>query len=177
MISSQPREKAAANPRNLINGGRSIARFRRKNDPTSLVFTKGFEPDFDKGVIEKSDSVSKLYGGNLQRFRILSVNRKIQFYFVAGPRHAWMFPPQALTTELSSYGVRTIDVVADDDLFIPGWEYHHYEETKNGVKLYSQIPDGFAGETCPVDDAKADASPWLDQIPVIRKFRREVLQA
>ena len=109
-------------------------------------------------------------------FRILSSNRKVQYYFIAGPKHAWIIPPQALTTELSSYGVRTISVVADDDLFIPGYEYHHYEETNNGVELYSQIPKGFAGEICPVDDAKADASPWLNQIPVIREFRRVVLK-
>jgi hypothetical protein len=172
----QPRQQAAANPRNLIYGGRSIARFRRKNDPTSLKIVKGFEPDFTDGVIEKSVSKSKLYGGKLRRFRILSTNRKVQYYFIAGPKHAWIFPPQAMTTELSSYGVRTISVVADDDLFVPGYEYHHYEETKHGVELYSQIPNGFAGEFCPADDAKADASPWLDQIPVIRQFRSAVLK-
>ena len=85
----------------------------------------------------------------------------------------WILPPQALTTQLSSYGVRTIDVQADDDLFVPGWEYHHYEETENGLELYSQIPTGFAGEICPVDDAKADAGPWLDQIPLIQQFRTQ----
>ena len=84
-----------------------------------------------------------------------------------------MLPPQATTVELSSYGVRTIDVQADDDMFIPGWEYHHYEETKNGVELYSQIPPGFAGEVCPLDDAKADAGPWLDKIPIIKPFRKQ----
>ena len=172
----QPRQQAAANPRNLIYGGRSIARFRRKNDPTSLKIVKGFEPDFSGGMMEKSLSKSKLYGGKLQRFRILSTNRKVQYYFIAGPKHVWIIPPQAMTTELSSYGVRTISVVADDDLFVPGYEYHYYEETKNGLQLYSQIPDGFAGEVCPVDDAKADASPWLDRIPLIQQFRRQLLQ-
>ena len=172
---TEPRRRAAKNRKNLIHGGQSIARFRRRNDPTSLKIVKGFEPDFDTGIIERTQTKSTLYGGQLQRFRILSRNRKIQYYFVAGPRHVWIFPPQALTTELSSYGVRTISVVADDDLFIPGYEYHYFEETCRGLELYSQIPKGFAGDICLLDDAKADASPWLDQIPVIQKFRRQVL--
>ncbi len=167
-----PRQAAQSNPRNLVNQGRSIARFQRRNDPQSLKIKKGFEPDFEDGVIERSESKSKLYGGRLRRYRILSANRKVQYYFLQGAKHVWIIAPQALTTELSSYGVRTIDVTADDDLFIPGYEYHHAEETENGVELYSQIPDGFAGDVCEVDDAKADASPWLNQIPVIQEFRR-----
>lgn len=170
-----PRQKAAANPRNLINRGRPVAWFSNTSDPTSLKFTRGFEPDFSNGIVERSTSRSKLYGGKLRRFRILSTNEKIQYYFIAGPKHVWIIPPQATTTQISSYGVRTIDVIADDDLFIPGWEYHHFEETQDGLELYSQIPPGFAGEVCPHDDAKADASPWLDQIPIIQQFRRDVL--
>ena len=50
------------------------------------------------------------------------------------------------------------------------------EETASGeMELYTQIPTGFAGEVCELDDAKADASPWLDQIPMIKEFRRKVL--
>ncbi len=173
---TRPRRQAAADQRNLIHAGRSIARFRRRNDPASLEIVSGFEPDFAEGIIEQSQTRSALYGGRLRRFRILSQNRKIQYYFVAGSKHVWIIPPQALTTELSSFGVRTISVAADDDLFIPGYEYHYYEETERGRELYSQIPTGFVGDICPLDDAKADASPWLDQIPVIRKFRRDVLQ-
>ena len=168
-----PRKKAQSNKRNLINRDRSIAVFKRPNDPTSLKIIAGFEPDFKNGVLETSHSQSKLYEGKLRRFRILSINKKVQYYFIAGTRHVWILPPQALTTQLSSYGVRTIDVQADDDLFVPGWEYHHYEETENGLELYSQIPTGFAGEICPVDDAKADAGPWLDQIPLIQQFRTQ----
>ena len=168
-----PRKKAQSNKRNLINRDRSIAVFKRPNDPTSLKIIAGFEPDFKNGVLETSRSQSKLYEGKLRRFRILSINKKVQYYFIAGTRHVWILPPQALTTQLSSYGVRTIDVQADDDLFVPGWEYHHYEETENGLELYSQIPIGFAGEICPVDDAKADAGPWLDQIPLIQQFRTQ----
>lgn len=172
-----PRQRARANPKNLVNRGKPVARFSRTNDPTSLKFTKGFEPDFENGILERSKSRSKLYGGQLLRFRILSTNQKVQYYFFAGKTHVWLAPPQALTTQLSSYGVRTIDVAADDDLSLPGYEYHHYEETENGPELYSQIPLGYVGEFCPVDDAKADAGPWLDQLPVVVEFRKLVLKS
>ena len=170
-----PRRKAAADPRNLINRGRSIARFTRKNDPTSLRFVAGFEPDFAKGLLEVSELKSAMYGGKLQRFRILSRNRKVQYLFVAGPKHVWIIPPQATTTELSSFGVRTIDVVADEDLFVPGCEYHYFDENADASEHFSQIPDGFAGEMCEHDNDRADASAWLDPIPVIREFRRKVM--
>ena len=170
---TSPRRQAASVKSNLINKGKSVARFSRPNDPTSLKFTSGFEPDFSDGLVEKSTSRSKLYHGLLKRFRILSTNRKIQYLFIAGPKQTWIIPPQATTTELSSYCVRTIDVVADDDLFIPGYEYHHFDETESGeMELSSQIPPGFAGEVCQSDDAKADASPWLNKIPVIQEFRK-----
>lgn len=172
---TKPRELARANPRNLINRGRSIARFTRHNDPRSLKVTAGFEPDFTDGIIERSLSKSSMYGGQLQRYRILSVNRKIQYFFIAGPKHVWIIPPQTTTTQLSSFGVRTIDVLADDDLFIPGYEYHFYEDSVDGPRLHSQIPEGFVGEICPSHEDKADASPWLEQIPMIREFRRQVL--
>lgn len=171
-----PRIQAQKDPRHLIHRGRAIARFRRRNDPRSLEVVKGYEPDFSDGILERSRSRSRLYGGVLRRFRILSTNRKIQYYFIAGTKHAWVLPPQATTTELSSYGVRTIDVVAPDDLFVPGYEYHHVEQTSEGERFYSQIPDGYAGAVCPLDDAKADASPWLNRLPMIQAFRREVLR-
>ena len=169
------RRRAEADRRNLINGGRSIARFKRKNDPTSLVVVSGFEPDFKKGIIEVSDSRSAMYGGPLKRFRILSRNRKVQYLFMAGERHVWIIPPQALTTELSSYGLRTVDVVADDDLFVPGYEYHYFAEDADESEHFSQIPEGFAGEVSEQADDRADASAWLDQIPIIQEFRRKVL--
>ena len=172
----EPRRRAAADRRNRINGGRSIARFRRKNDPTSLEITSGFEPDFRRGIVETSVMSSRMYGGALQRFRILSANRKIQYLFFAGPRHVWIIPPQATTTELSSYGVRTVDVVADEDLFVPGYEYHYLDDEQEPPVVFSQIPDGHAGATHPRDDTRADASRWLDRLPVIREFRRKVLR-
>ena len=173
---TNPRKRAQSRRQNLINENRSIARFTRKNDPTSLAIVTGFEPDFANGVIDRSSSHSKLYGGRLRRFRVVSVNRIVQYYFFSGARHVWIIPAQATTIELSCFGVRTIDVLADDDLFIPGFEYHFHEKNGNGFELYSQIPPGFAGETCPVDDVKADASTWLDQIPLIKKFRRDILK-
>jgi hypothetical protein len=174
---TEPRRKAEADRRNLIHGGRSIARFTRKNDPTSLVIVRGFEPDFKKGIVDVTELKSSMYGGVLQRFRILSRNRKVQYLFTAGPKHVWIIPPQATTTELSSYGVRTIDVVADEDLFVPGYEYHYFDESVDASEHFSQIPEGFAGEPSEHDNDRADASAWLDPIPVIREFRRTLLGA
>ena len=172
---TDPRRRAAADRRNLVYGGRSIARFARKNDPTSLRIVAGFEPDFHRGILETSEGRSAMYGGRLRRFRILSRNRKIQYLFFAGPKHVWIIPPQALTTELSTYGVRTVDVVADEDLFVPGYEYHYFDEHSD-EEDFSQIPEGFAGEPSEHDSDRADASAWLDLIPVIAEFRREVLR-
>ena len=170
-----PRARAAADPKNRINAGRSIARFRRRGDPASLEFAKGFEPDFARGIFEINRTKSHLYHGALRRYRILSTNRKIQYLFIQGPKHVWIIPPQALTTELSSFGLRLVDVVADEDLFIPGYEYHYVYTGQDPPVLYSQIPKGYAGGPCPDDENKADASPWLEALPVIRRFRREVL--
>jgi hypothetical protein len=172
----EPRRRAAADRRNRIHRGRSIARFRRKNDPASLEITAGFEPDFRGGVIETGVMSSRMYGGALRRFRILSTNREIQYLFFAGPRHVWIIPPQATTTELSSYGVRTVDVVADDDLFVPGFEYHYLDDEQDPPVVFSQIPHGFAGAMHSRDDTRADASRWLDRLPVIREFRKKVLK-
>ena len=174
---SEPRRRAQSDPRNLVNGGRSIAWFARKNDPTSLRFARGFEPDLDGGILETSDITSRLYGGLIRCFRILSRNRRIQYLFMGAPRHVWIIPPQALTTELSSYGVRTVDVRAADDLFVPGYEYHFVDDNQDPPVLYSQIPAGWAGPASELDDARADASPWLDRIPIIEEFRKKVLHA
>jgi len=107
--------------------------------------------------------------------RILSSNREIQYLFMAGPRHVWIIPAQATTTELSSYGVRTIDVVADEYLFVPGFEYQSAYGPGDVAEVLHQIPKGFAGEPSPLDPSRADASAWLDRLPVIREFRRKVL--
>ncbi len=170
-----PRRRAQANPRNLVNGGDSIARFTRRNDPTSLRFVRGFEPDLARGVLEVGTSSSRMYGGRIRRFRILSTNRKLQYLFMAGPKHVWIIPPQALTTQLSSYGVRTIDVVADDHLCIPAFEYHLEGEDDGASPLIDQIPPGFAGAVSEHDPSRSDSSAWIDRIPVVREFRRKLL--
>ena len=169
-----PRARARSDPRNRIHGGEPIAWFTRRGDPASLRFARGYEPDFGGGLLEVTRSGSRLYGGPVRKYRILSRNRTIQYQFVAGPRHAWIIPPQALTTELTSYGVRTIDVEADDDLFVPGYEYHFVDETVSPPQLHSQIPEGFAGAVSAVDPSRADASAWLERLPVIREFRRRL---
>jgi hypothetical protein len=171
---SAPRARAASDPRNRIHGGEPIAWFTRRGDPGSLRFARGYDPDFGGGLLEVTRSASRLYGGRVGKYRILSKNRRIQYQFVAGPRHVWIIPPQALTTELSSYGVRTIDVEADDDLFVPGYEYHFVDESVSPPQLHSQIPDGFAGAASTVDPSRADASGWLEALPVIREFRRRL---
>jgi hypothetical protein len=164
-----PRRRAAARRGGRIHGGRPVAWFERRNDPASLRIAPGFAPDFGC-VVEVSRSASRLYGGAIAKLRILSENRRIQYQFVAGPRHVWIIPAQTLTTELSSYGVRTLDVLADEDLFVPGYEYHYRE----GGELYTQIPPGFAGPASEVDPTRADASPWLEKLPVIQEFRRRI---
>ena len=100
---------------------------------------------------------------------------RLQYLFFVAPRHVWIVPPQATTRELSSYGVRTVDVRADDDLFVPGYEYHYVEDQTDPPELVSQIPEGFAGPQTEFDPTRADASPWLDRLPIVREFRRIVL--
>ena len=173
---TDPKRRARADPRNRINGGRDVAWFTRPGDPASLRFAPGFSPDFSHGVLEQTRSRSKLYGGALRRFRILSQNRKIQYLFFAGPRHVWLAPPQATTTELTSYGVRSIDVRSHKDLSIPGYEYHYLDDYDDPPVFVSQIPCGFAGPPSQVDPSRADASAWLDRLSVIREFRRAVLR-
>jgi hypothetical protein len=153
-----PRRLARSVPGNRIHGGRPVARFTRANDPTSLRFAPGFEPDFRRGILEVSRSASRFYGGAIRKFRILSRNRRIQYQFIAAPRHVWIIPPQALTTEITSYGVRSIDVHAAEDLCVPGFEYHFVDETTQPPQLHSQIPEGFAGEPSDLDPARLDAS-------------------
>ena len=161
-----PRRAAAA--RFAIHGDRPIARFRKEGDPHSLVFAAGFDPDFKNGLLEQNATESKFFGGELRKFRILSKNRQVQHLFFASPTHCWLTHPQALSTSLTSYGVRDIDVQAHDDLSIPGFEYH--EEDR------SQIPEGYAGEPHPLDPHRSDASAWLNELPVLREFRASLLR-
>ncbi|HEX7478140.1 MAG TPA: hypothetical protein VF331_10065 [Polyangiales bacterium] len=172
---TDPRRRAQKDRRNLINAGKPVAHFRRNDDPTSLRFVQGYQPDFSRGVLEHSSSKSVMYGGIVQRFRVLSTNKRIQYYFFAGPDNAWIVPPQTTTTELSTFGLRTVDVPIDDNLCVPGYEYHYLDETVDPPEHYSQIPAGFVGRANPHDPDRSDASPWLEQLPVIREFRRRLL--
>jgi hypothetical protein len=169
-----PRRRAMSDVTNRINRGEDIAWFERENDPASLRFAPGFEPDFGRGVIEKSELRSRMYGGDVRKLRILSKNQQIQYQFIAAPKHIWIIPPQALTREIMSYGVRTVDVNADENLCVPGYEYHFIDETEDPPRLLSQIPEGFAGAASEVDPSRADASRWLEELPVIREFRRRI---
>jgi hypothetical protein len=170
-----PRERARQDPGNLPNGGRSITHFTRPGDPTTLVIHEGYEPDFQGGVLEETTSKSTLYGGRLRRFRIVSTNREVQYLFIAGPKQVWICAPQATSPEITSYGVRAVDVLADEGLSLPGYEYHFLDNSVDPPEWVSQIPAGYAGEPSPVDDSRCDASPWIDQLPVVQRFRREVL--
>jgi hypothetical protein len=49
------------------------------------------------------------------------------------------------------------------------------DATEDPPRLVSQIPAGFVGAQSDVDDARADASPWLESLPVVREFRRKLL--
>jgi hypothetical protein len=160
-----PRLRAASRWRE--NGGRPVAYLRRRGDPGSLRFAPGYAPDFARGTVERCVASSAYFGGRIEKHRILSVNRRIQYLFLASPTHVWIGPPQLLSTELSSYGVRVDDVLADEDVFLPGYEYHEDGD--------SQIPAGFAGAPHPDHADRADASAWLEALPVIRAFRAEVL--
>ncbi len=159
-----------------VNGGRNIASFRKAGDPSSLHFVKGFEPDFKNGLIDIAHSASRLYGGPVRKFRIASINGRIQYQFVAAPHHVWVNPPQSVTTDISIYGVRTLDVHADEDLFVPGFEYHFIDEDEDPPGLHTQIPEGYAGPASELDEFRADASQWIEALPVVREFRRTVLR-
>ena len=166
-----PRAKAMAVAANRINNNRPIAWFEDEDDPRSLKFAPQFGPDF-KAVIDVSTSYSRMYDGKIRKYRIASRNRRIQYMFVAGPNHVWLIHPQATTVELSTFGLRTVDVVADEDMSIPGYEF--FDNTGDG-EVDDQIPPGFAGGVCPHDPDRADASPWNDRMPVVRAFRRAKL--
>lgn len=169
---SKPRELAARQSRNLVNGGRSIARFTRRNDPSSLVMTQGFEPDFHAGVISQSQMRSTLYGGKLTRYRVASTNQLVQYSFIAAPRHAWIASVQATTRTLSTYALRVVDACVDEALLLPGYEWHFLEDDDDPTSLYSQIPDGFAGAPSAKDPSRADATAWHRGVAMIREFRR-----
>lgn len=168
---SGPRERARRDPKLLINKGKAIAWFDDDSNPASLKFEAGFQPDFENGTVSAAYSRSRLFGGAIVKYRILSVNRRIQYLFIVAPSHVWIVPPQALSSDIMSYGVRTTDVEFDEKLCIPGFEYHYLDESVNPPQMHSQIPPGFAGSPNPIDPGRADASPWNEKMPIIQEFR------
>lgn len=171
---SQPRREAMADASMRVNRGRPVAWFENPDEPASLRFATGFNPDFTSGIVDISHSRSHMYGGAIEKYRIVSVNRQIQYMFVAAPEHVWIIPPQPLTTEITSYGVRPSDVEVDENLCIPGFEYHYMDESVEPPELHSQIPAGYAGRPSELDSGRADASRWNERMPVVREFRRLV---
>jgi len=168
---SGPRRRAMANSHQAINANREIAWFSETGKPDSLEFEEGFEPDFEHGLIDQSKSFSKLYGGAIVKYRIASSNRQVQYMFIAAPEQVWIIPPQPLDDLVTSYGVRAVDANATEDLFVPGYEFHYLEDPDDPESLHSQIPLGYAGMVSDMDPDRADASPWIDRLPVIVRFR------
>lgn len=171
-----PRRKAMLNPNYAINDNQKIAWFKNANKPNSLCITKGFEPDFKKGLIDTSKSSSRMYGGQITKYRIASKNRKVQYLFIFGKTQAWIIPPQPLDNLLISYGVRAVDVEMDDNLCIPGYEFHYLEFDDEPDSLYSQIPKGFVGPASEADPDRASASPWIEKLSVMKNFRKHLKQ-
>ncbi len=169
---SGPRRKAMADPSRSINRNRDVAWFAQADDPSSLQFADGFAPDFAHGLIDRSQSFSKLYGGRIDKYRIASANREIQYLFIVGATQAWIIPPQPLDDLLISYGVRAVDANAAEDLCVPGYEFHYLEDPDDPESLHSQIPKGFVGASSEIDPDRADASPWIERLPVMQQFRR-----
>ena len=158
-----------------LNGNRPVARITRRGDPASLRFAKGFEPDLAHGLLEVTAAASRLYGGAIRKVRVRSRNGKIQYQFVVSPTHVWLNPPQALSRELTTFGLRALHVRADDDVFLPGFEYHFVDHTLDPPELHTQIPTGYAGEPSEVDPERADASAWIEALPIVKEFRRRLL--
>ncbi len=168
---SRPRQRAMADRRRRIYNNRDVGWFADET-PESLQFAAGFEPDFRRGLIDSSQSRSRMFGGDIVKYRFVSSNRKVQYMMVHGPDQVWMIPPQAQDDELFSYGLRAIDAGIDDRACIPGYEFHYLEFEGDPDSLYSQIPPGFAGAASELDPDRADASPWNERLPVIQLFRR-----
>ena len=147
-----------------VNGGRDVAWFDDPLRPESLQFAEGYAPDFRRGTVAESVSRSSLYGGDIVKRRFVSGNGEVQYVVVAGPHQVWFLPPQTLTRELTTYGLRPVDVPCAEELCLPGYEFHY--------PGHSQIPHGFAGAASEIDPSRADTSPWNDRLPILREFRR-----
>ena len=168
-----PRQRAQRAGRSVA-GDRKIVWFENPGDPSSLRVLAGYEPDWDHGPVERYDHGSRLYEGTVQRLRFVSTNREVQHLLFLAPRHAWMVPPQTLDRDLTSYAVRPVQPNFDEEAYVPGYEYHFEDEHAgdDDPDLHSQIPAGYVGAASDLDDSRADASAWLDEMPLLREFRR-----
>ena len=162
-----PRTRAR-NQGRIIAKDKKVVHFKNLRDPSSLEVLPGYEPDWDDGLVETYSHPSRLYGGTVTRYRFMSMNREIQHLLFLAPKHAWMIPPQALNTDITSFAVRSTDVNFDEEAYVPGFEYH-FEEAG---ELHSQIPEGYVGALSEIDDSRADASAWLNQIPLLQELRK-----
>lgn len=171
---TNPRLAAMSRSECAIYNNQQVAWFTRANDPGSLKFATGFEPDLKQGLIDSSQTYSKLYGGKINKYRIASINRQIQYLFIMGPKQVWIIPPQPLDNLLTSYGVRAVESDAAEELCLPGFEFHYLEFDEDPGSLYSQIPKGFVGHASEIDPDRSDASPWIEKMPVIKNFRKAI---
>jgi hypothetical protein len=124
-----------------------------------------------------SRSASHLYGGVVRKYRIRSENGAIQYQFVASPTHVWINPPQTLTTELTTYGLRTLDVHAPEELCVPGYEYHFMDESPRPPDAALPDPARLRGR-----DERGGHDPGRhlglnEALPVVREFRRRFRRA
>lgn len=168
-----PRERARRAGR-VVAGDRKIVWFETPGDPSSLRVLPGYEPDWALGPVERYVHGSRLYEGEVQRLRFLSINGEVQHLMFLAPRHAWMVPPQTLDRDLTSYAVRPVQPNFDEEAYVPGYEYHFEDDLAgdDDPSLHSQIPPGYVGAASELDDSRADASAWLDEMPLLQDLRR-----
>ena len=175
---SEPRRRARARRGSRVHGGRAGGLVRSAARSRNRCASRRASSRTSRAA--SSRSASRRAASTAATCGSSASSREMHRSSTSSSRRrasVWIIPPQPLTTELSSYGVRTLDVETDEDLCVPGYEYHYVDEDEVPPRLYSQIPEGFAGAASDVDPARADASPWLDRLPVIREFRRKVLGA
>jgi len=89
-------------------------------------------------------------------------------------RGTLIIPPQALSTEITPFGVRAIDVHAAEEC---ASRASSTAMSTRPPSADTAQPDsgGFAGEPSELDPARLDASAWIERLPVIRDFRAKVL--
>ena len=169
---SEPRRRARARRGSRVHGGEPVAWFEVPRDPESLRFAPGFEPDFAGGILEVGESKSRLYGGDVRKFRILSRERADPVPVRGGAARSLDHP--SADADDGALELRRADARRRDRRgpVRAGLRVPLPRRGRGPPRLYSQIPPGFAGAASEVDPARADASPWLERLPVIREFRR-----